>query len=305
MPVKIPDKLPASKTLLAENIFVMNEDRALHQDIRPLRLAILNLMSNKITTETQILRLISNSPLQIEISLLHTESYMAKNTTSEHLEAFYTTFSQIYKQKFDGLIITGAPVGRMEFEEVDYWQELTEIMEWSKHNVFSTLHTCWGAFAGLNYHYNIPKYLLTDKIFGVFEHQVKDPLAKLLRGFDDTFWVPHSSYSSIELSDVKLHPELKILEESEAAGVYLLATPNYRQIFLTGHPEYDLFTLHEEYLRDIDGGAKIAPPCNYYPNNNIALKPNANWRSHANLLFTNWLNYCIYQETPFHLDQLK
>ena len=305
MPVRIPNKLPANDILLAENIFVMNEERAERQDIRPLRFAILNLMPNKITTETQILRLISNSPLQIEVVLLHTQSYTAKNTTAEHLENFYTNFNAIKQQKFDGLIITGAPVGKMEFAEVEYWQELTEIMEWSKTNVFSTLHTCWGAFAGLNYHYGVPKCLLENKIFGVFEHDVKQPLTKLLRGFDDIFWAPHSRYSDMNAADILIHPELNILAASDIAGVYLVATHDYRQVFLTGHPEYDLLTLHDEYMRDIEAGVQIKVPQNYYPNDQVNLKPRANWRGHANLLFTNWLNYCVYQETPFNLVDVR
>ena len=305
MPVRIPNKLPARKILAAENIFVMKKERAERQDIRPLRFAILNLMPNKITTETQILRLISNSPLQTEVVLLHTESYSPKNTTQDHLEAFYTNFSAIKNMRFDGLIITGAPVGRMEFEEVEYWEELTQIMEWSKHNVFSTLHTCWGAFAGLNYHYGITKYLLQEKIFGVYEHNILKPLNKLLRGFDDTFWVPHSRYSALKTEEIMLCPELEILAESEIAGVYLAATKDFRQVFLTGHPEYDRMTLHDEYMRDIDGGIKIEVPENYYPDNNPQLTPKANWRGHANLLFTNWLNYCVYQETPFDLHNVE
>jgi homoserine O-succinyltransferase len=305
MPVRIPNKLPATKTLAAENIFIMNEERAESQDIRPLRFAILNLMPNKITTETQILRLISNSPLQIEIVLLHTKSYTAKNTTPEHLDNFYTNFEHIKEQRFDGLIITGAPVGRMDFEDVEYWEELTQIMEWSKHNVFSTLHTCWGAYAGLNYHYGVNKHLLDTKIFGVFEHTILQPLNKLLRGFDDTFWVPHSRYSALNSQEILNASPLEILAQSEQAGAYLIATPDFRQVFLTGHPEYDRLTLHEEYMRDISGGLNIAIPENYYPNNDPKATPIANWRSHANLLFTNWLNYCVYQETPFDLYQVE
>lgn len=305
MPVRIPNKLPASDILTTENIFVMTEERASHQNIRPLRFAILNLMPNKITTETQILRLISNSPLQIEVVLLHTQSYVAKNVAHEHLESFYTTFADVKNQRFDGLIITGAPVGRMEFESIDYWQELTEIFEWSLHNVFSTLYLCWGAYAGLNYHYKIPKFLLKDKISGVFEHRILQPLSKLLRGFDENFWVPHSRYSTMNKSEILKHKELEILAESEIAGVYLIAKKDYRQVFLTGHPEYDLLTLDQEYKRDMDAGIKVNIPQNYYPNNEVEQKPKSNWRSHANLLFTNWLNYCVYQETPYDLADLK
>lgn len=305
MPVRIPNKLPARKILENENIFVMKKERAEHQDIRPLRFAILNLMPNKITTETQILRLISNSPLQTEVVLLHTESHLAKNTNHEHLEAFYTNFRSIKNKRFDGLIITGAPVGRIEFEEVDYWEELTQIMEWSKHNVFSTLHTCWGAYAGLNYHYGITKHLLKDKIFGVYEHNILKPLNKLLRGFDDTFWVPHSRYSAINSEDILKHKELEILVESPIAGMYLAATKDHRQIFITGHPEYDKLTLHDEFLRDLNSGMVIATPQNYYPNDDPTQTPKSNWRGHANLLFTNWLNYCVYQETPFDLGEVE
>ncbi len=305
MPVRIPNKLPAKEILSAENIFVMNKDRAENQDIRPLRFAILNLMPNKITTETQILRLISNSPLQTEVVLLHTASYLAKNTTPEHLETFYTDFSSIKDLRFDGLIITGAPVGKMEFEDVEYWEELTQIMEWSKHNVFSTLHTCWGAFAGLNYHYGITKHLLDNKIFGVFEHSILQPLNKLLRGFDDTFWVPHSRYSALKAEEILKHPEIEILAESELAGPYLVATHDFRQVFLTGHPEYDRLTLHDEYMRDHNSGISVAIPHNYYPADDITQTPKANWRGHANLLFTNWLNYCVYQETPFDLCEVE
>lgn len=304
MPVKIPNQLPAKNILSAENIFLIDEERAEHQDIRPLRFVILNLMPNKITTETQIIRLVSNSPLQTEIVLLHTESHAAKNTTQEHLENFYTTFAEIKSQKFDGLIITGAPVGKMNFTDVDYWDELTQIMEWSKHNVFSTLHICWGAYAGLNYHYGIHKSLMDDKIFGVFEHEVKQPLNKLMHGFDDVFWVPHSRYSTVDQLDLLNHKELNILAESEVAGAYLIASHDCRQVFITGHPEYDLLTLNDEYMRDVNNGLEITAPQNYYPNNDTAKSPRANWRGHANLLFTNWLNYCVYQETPFDLNHV-
>lgn len=304
MPVKIPDNLPASEILGLENIFVMNEDRALKQDIRPLKIVILNLMPNKIVTETQILRLLSNSPLQVEIALLHTSSHVGKNTASEHLEEFYCDFAKVRNEHFDGMIITGAPVEQMEFTEVDYWTELSEIMEWSKHHVYSTLHICWGAQAGLYYHYGVPKYPLKHKMFGIFEHTLNQLNCKLLRGFDDSFWVPHSRHTETRKADIILHPELMVLSESEQSGVYLVATADFRQVFVTGHSEYDTLTLQEEYLRDIDKGLEIKVPENYYPDDNPHKPPRSSWRSHANLLFSNWLNYCVYQETPFSLREL-
>lgn len=303
MPVKIPNNLPATDILAAENIFVMTEDRALHQDIRPLKIAILNLMPNKIETETQILRLLSNTPLQVEIVLLHTETYESKNASGEHLANFYTTFSAIKQHKFDGLIITGAPVGQKEFADIEYWSELTDIMQWSKHNVFSTLHMCWGAVAGLYYHYDIPKHILAQKMFGVYPHQVTQADTKLLRGFDDIFWVPHSRYSEVRRKDIIKCPQLKILAESIESGVYLIAALDYRQVFVTGHSEYDTLTLCQEYIRDKNKGVPIELPCNYFPQDNPQNKPLSTWRSHANLLFANWLNYCVYQETPFSLDR--
>lgn len=305
MPVKIPNNLPASEILSHENIFVMNEERAAQQDIRPLKIVILNLMPNKIVTETQILRLLSNSPLQVEISLLHTSSHVGKNTASEHLEEFYREFSQIREQRFDGMIITGAPVEQMEFRAVDYWQELSEIMEWSKHNVYSTLHICWGAQAGLYYHYGVPKYPLKNKMFGVFEHTLNQLNCKLLRGFDDSFWVPHSRHTETRKADIVLHPELMVLSESSQSGVYLVATADFRQVFVTGHSEYDTLTLQEEYLRDVNKGLSIKVPENYYPDDDPQQIPRSSWRSHANLLFSNWLNYCVYQETPFSLQELQ
>lgn len=302
MPVKIPNNLPATDILNAENIFVMTEERATHQDIRPLRIVILNLMPNKIVTETQILRLLGNTPLQIEMVFLHTSSHESKNTASEHLETFYTDFASIAHAKFDGMIITGAPIEQMEFTEVDYWSELTQIMEWSKHNVFSTLHICWGAQAGLYYHYGVPKYPLPSKMFGIFPHWINQKTAKLLRGFDDEFWVPHSRHTETKREDIAKHPELVILAESNESGVYLVSTKDYRQIFITGHSEYDPLTLQEEYLRDINNGLDIEVPRHYYPNNDPTATPRSIWRSHANLLFANWLNYCVYQETPFSLN---
>ncbi|RTL11440.1 MAG: homoserine O-succinyltransferase [Neisseriaceae bacterium] len=302
MPVKIPNNLPATDILNAENIFVMTEERAAHQDIRPLRIVILNLMPNKIVTETQILRLLGNTPLQIEMVFLHTTSHESKNTASEHLETFYTDFSGVVNSKFDGMIITGAPVEQMEFTDVDYWSELTKIMEWSKHNVFSTLHICWGAQAGLFYHYGVPKYPLPNKMFGIFPHWINQKTAKLLRGFDDEFWVPHSRHTETKREDIVKHPELVILAESSESGVYLISTKDYRQIFITGHSEYDPLTLQEEYLRDVNKGLDIDVPRHYYPNDDPTATPRSIWRSHANLLFANWLNYCVYQETPFSLN---
>lgn len=305
MPVKIPNNLPATEILTAENIFVMDEERAVTQDIRPLRIVILNLMPNKIITETQILRLLGNSPLQVEIVFLHTTTYASKNVASEHLENFYVSFAEIKEQQFDGLIITGAPVEQMPFEDVEYWSELCEIMEWSKHNVFSTLHICWGAQAGLYYHYGVPKHQLSAKMFGVFPHYANQQKSKLMRGFDDLFWVPHSRHTANLREDIIKHDELIILSESAESGVYLVATPNYRQVFITGHSEYDTNTLNDEYVRDINKGLVIDVPQNYYPNNDPSQKPAATWRGHANLLFNNWLNYCVYQETPFSLSKLN
>jgi homoserine O-succinyltransferase len=302
MPVKIPNNLPAKEILSQENIFVMDEQRALTQDIRPLRIAILNLMPNKVTTETQILRLLSNSPLQLEVLLLHTSSYCSKNTSSEHLDNFYTTFEAIKTQKFDGLIITGAPVEQLEFEQVEYWAELCAIMDWSKQNVFSTLHICWGAQAALYYHYQIPKYALPKKMFGIFPHQPSVVSNKLMRGFDDLFWVPHSRHTANLSQDIANCSKLQILADSNEAGVYLVASCDYRQIFITGHSEYDRYSLHDEYVRDLGKGLSIDLPHNYYPNNDPAQKPSSRWRGHAHLLFANWLNYCVYQETPFSFE---
>ncbi len=305
MPVKIPNNLPAADILTTENIFVMTEERAANQDIRALKIAILNLMPNKIITETQILRLLGNTPLQIEMVFLHTSSYESRNVASEHLENFYTTFAAIKNQKFDGLIITGAPVEQLQFTDVEYWPELCEIMEWSKHNVFSTLHICWGAQAGMFYHFGVEKYDLEQKMFGVFPHYVKQKATKLLRGFDDLFWVPHSRHTATRREDILKHPELIILAESSESGVYLVVTEDYRQVFVSGHSEYDTLSLQDEYLRDLNKGLEISPPKHYYPENDTKQEPLALWRSHANLLFANWLNYCVYQETPFSLDEIE
>lgn len=305
MPIKIPDKLPAAEILRKENIFVMEEERALHQDIRPLRIAILNLMPTKIETETQLLRLLSNNPLQIDIVLLHPESHKPKNTPVEYLKTFYNTFREVKDDKFDGLIITGAPVELLDFAEVDYWEELKDIMEWSKKNVYSTLHICWGAQAGLYYHYGIDKIVLEKKLSGVYKHYVTNKNARLVRGFDDVFYAPHSRYTGVDKEDIKRNPSLEILAESREAGVFIIVSKNDRQVFITGHPEYDRLTLQKEYERDINKGLDIEIPYNYFPENNPDNTPVLNWRSHASLLYINWLNYYVYQSTPFDLNQIS
>ena len=305
MPIKIPANLPAAKVLNNENIFVMFEDRAYHQDIRPLNIAILNLMPTKITTETQILRLLANSPLQVDTVLLHPKNHNSKNTPGEHLTTFYTYFEDIKNQKFDGMIVTGAPVEHLEFREVDYWNELEEIMDWSVHNVFSTLYLCWGAQAGLYHHYGIPKYPLKEKMFGVFPHSVNRKNVKLFRGFDDVFYVPHSRHTEIRKTDIEKVPDLQILSESEEAGVYIVASKDERKIFVTGHSEYDALTLKSEYDRDTAKGLDIKAPKNYYPDDNPSSQPTVKWRSHASLLFSNWLNYYVYQETPYDPNEIK
>ena len=305
MPIKIPDKLPAAKILRSENIFVMTEKRAAHQDIRPLKIAIYNIMPTKITTETQIMRALSNSPLQVEIVLLRPSTHKSKNTPREHLESFYRTFDSIKNEKFDGLIITGAPVEHLEYEEVDYGKELTQIFEWSKTNVTSTLHICWAAQAALYYHYNIQKYTLESKLFGVYQHKVNKKKNKLVRGFDDIFYAPHSRHTQISPKDISAVDELEILATSKEAGVYLAASKDGTKVFVTGHSEYDAETLNEEYLRDRQKGLDIEPPANYYkddkPGNPIIVR----WRSHSTLLFTNWLNYCVYQITPYDLEEIN
>lgn len=305
MPIKIPDDLPAKETLNNENIFVMTEQRAIHQDIRPLRIAILNLMPTKIVTETQLLRLIGNTPLQVEVELLHPRTHTSKNTPPEHLTKFYKYFDDVRNEKFDGLIITGAPVELMEFEEVTYWNELVDIMEWSKKNVYSTFHICWGAQAGLYYHYGIRKYPLNEKIFGVFRHRICKPNTMLLRGFDEYFYAPHSRHTEIKREDVEKVSELDILSDSEEAGIYIIKTRGGRQVFVTGHSEYDRDTLKSEYERDIAKGLDIKIPKNYFPGDDPSNIPVVTWRSHANLLFSNWLNYYVYQETPYDLSQLE
>lgn len=303
MPIKVPDHLPAKEILENENIFVMDESRAYRQDIRPLRIAILNLMPTKETTESQILRLLGNTPLQVEIVLLHPRSHTSKNTPTEHLEMFYKTFDEIKSLRFDGLIITGAPVEQLEFEQVNYWEELKGIFEWSKTHVTSTLHICWASQAGLYYHYGVRKIPLAEKCFGVFPHTVNIPNVKLLRGFDEVFQVPHSRHTDVERSDIEKVPELDILAESEDAGIYLVATKDGKQIFVTGHSEYDPCSLKWEYDRDVAKGLDIDLPVNYYPNDDPSRTPKSTWRSHANLLFSNWLNYYVYQETPYDIDQ--
>ena len=304
MPVKIPETLPARKILEGEGIFVMDEDRALHQDIRALQVAILNLMPTKIATETQLLRLLGNSPLQVEITLLRTDSHESKNTPQEHLLAHYLTFDDVRDRKFDGLIITGAPVEQMPFEHVDYWSELQAIMNWSETNVFSTFHICWGAQAGLYHRYGVPKYQLDHKMFGVFPHNVLSRSEKILRGFDDVFLAPHSRHTEIRVEDVERVPDLKLLAVSDEAGVYIVASRDGRNIYITGHSEYDPLTLKAEYDRDVAKGLPIHVPLNYYPNNDPAREPQVRWRGHANLLYTNWLNYHVYQETPFDVDEI-
>lgn len=305
MPIKIPNTLPAAKTLADENIFVMTETRAQTQDIRPLKILILNLMPTKVATETQLARLLGNTPLQVEIELIHTKSYESKNTSAEHLLSFYKTFDEVKSERFDGMIITGAPVEHLEFEDVEYWDELCEIFEWTKTHVHSTFHICWGAQAGLYYHFGIEKKPLPEKMFGVFPHTVdyKNPI--LFRGFDDVFYAPHSRNSTVELSDIEKVPEIKILATSEEAGVYACMTNEGRQIFITGHSEYDKDTLAKEYFRDVDKGIDIKVPKNYFPNDDPTKEPVVLWRSHANLLYSNWLNYFVYQTTPFDVDEIK
>ena len=305
MPIKIPDSLPAYKTLTEENIFIMDEFRAKSQDIRPLQIAIVNLMPTKIDTETQLMRLISNTALQVETVLLCTKTHISTHVSKEHLKAFYKTFDDVKHRNFDGMIITGAPVEQLPFEEVEYWNELCEIMEWSKHHVHSTMHICWGAQAGLYYHFGVPKYPLDKKLFGVFPHRVERKNAILFRGFDDTFMVPHSRHTTILREDVEKHPEIKILAGSEEVGIYAMMTENGRQIFLTGHSEYDAETLKREYLRDKDAGLPISVPKNYFPGDDDTKPPVVTWRSCANLLFSNWLNYFVYQTTPYDLNEIR
>ncbi len=305
MPIKIPNELPAVRTLEAENIFVMTEKRAITQDIRPLKILILNLMPTKIDTETQLSRLLGNTPLQVEIELIHTSTHKSKNTSEDHLLAFYKEFSDVKDRYFDGLIITGAPVEKMEFEEVEYWDELAEIMEWSKTHVHSTLHICWGAQAGLYYHYGIKKHLMDEKLSGVYAHTVDYKRSILFRGFDETFYVPHSRYTTVKREDIEEIPNLRVLASSEEAGVYAVITPGGKQVFLTGHSEYDAVTLEKEYKRDKALGINPKVPKNYYPGDDDTKPPMLTWRAHATLLFTNWLNYFVYQTTPYDIVKIK
>ncbi len=305
MPIKIPDSLPATKQLRNENIFVMSEKKAMHQDIRPLKIAIVNLMPTKITTETQLLRLLSNSPLQVEIDLLKMQSHNSKNTPDNHLKTFYKNFSDIKDSKYDGMIITGAPVENLDFSDVDYWDELEEIMDWTTTHVTSTLHICWAAQAGLFYHYGIPKYSLEHKCSGVFKHRVIRKTAKIVRGFDSEFYAPHSRYTEVRKEDIKKIKDLEILAESDEAGVYIVFSKGGRRIFVTGHSEYDATTLAEEYQRDLAKGINPQVPANYFPDNNPSKPPIVRWRSHANLLFSNWLNYFVYQITPYDIERIK
>ena len=304
MPIKIPNSLPARETLEGENIFVMTEYRAIHQDIRPLNLLILNLMPTKIATETQLLRKFSNTPLQIQVELLQTISHVAQNVDRSHLESFYTSYDQIKDKNYDGLVITGAPVENLDFETVDYWEELCQIMEWSKTHVHSTLHICWGAQAGLYYHYGIPKYALPQKLFGVFDHRVLKPSSPLFRGFDDRFYAPHSRHTEVLEEDIRKVHGLEVLAVSEEAGVFAVKTEDSRQFFLLGHLEYDRNTLAQEYWRDVDRGLDIQVPRHYFPNDDPNQTPIVRWRSAGQLIYTNWLNYYVYQTTPYDLTRL-
>ena len=304
MPIKIPNSLPATSVLESENIFVITESRAVSQDIRPLHILLLNLMPTKITTETQLARVLGNTPLQVELELLQVSSHESKNVSQDHMLAFYKTFDQIRDNKYDGMIITGAPVEQLPFEEVDYWDELCQIMEWSKRHVHSTFHICWGAQAGLYYHYGIRKVPLDKKLFGVFPHVVERKTSILFRGFDDIFMVPHSRHTTILREDVEAVPQLKILASSRQAGIYAMATDQGRQVFITGHSEYDPDTLEKEYLRDKAAGLPIEVPKNYYPDDDDARAPVDSWRAHANLLYSNWLNYFVYQTTPYDLAMI-
>ncbi len=304
MPIKIPNRLPATQTLENENIFVMTETRAITQDIRPLRILLLNLMPTKIDTETQLSRLLGNSPLQVELVLMHTRSHQSKNTSARHLLDFYQTFDQLKEQNFDGMVVTGAPVEQLPFEEVEYWDELCEIMEWSKTHVHSTFHICWGAQAGLYYHYGIPKIPLEKKLSGVFSHRVEYKRSILFRGFDDVFMAPHSRHTALRREDLEACAQLRILASSREAGVYAVSTRGGRQIFITGHSEYDADTLRREYERDLAAGKPAELPCNYFPNDDPSAAPIVSWRAHANLLYSNWLNYFVYQTTPYDLRSI-
>lgn len=304
MPIRISSELPAFKTLMNENIFVMSKERAEHQDIRPLKVVILNIMPKKIETESQLLRLLSNTPLQVDIDLLHVASHVSKNTSLNHLSSFYKTFDAIKNTRYDGMIITGAPVELLDYEQVDYWDEICKIMEWSITHVFSTLHICWAAQAGLYYHFGIPKYPLDKKMFGIFPHKAEVENCQLLRGFDDVFFVPHSRNSEIRREDIEKVSQLEILTSSDISGVHIVANKNGRQYFITGHSEYDRDTIANEYFRDMQKGIDIQLPYNYFPDDNPNNTPKFSWRCTANLMFSNWLNYCVYQLTPFNLEEL-
>ena len=305
MPLNLPDKLPAIEILKGENIFVIDSSRANQQDIRPLRMVVLNLMPLKITTETDLVRLLSNTPLQLEISFMKIKSHTSKNTPIEHMQTFYNDFDEMRHQKFDGMIITGAPVELMDYEEVSYWNEITEIFDWARTHVTSTFYICWAAQAGLYHHYGIPKYPLEKKKFGVYEHLALDPLHPIFRGFDDVFYVPHSSHTEVRKEDILNVPQLKLLSESEGAGVYMVEGREGREFFVTGHSEYSPFTLDVEYRRDKEKGLPIELPQNYYRDNDPTKEPLVRWRGHANLLFSNWLNYFVYQETPYNIEDIK
>lgn len=305
MPLKISDNLPAVKILEEENIFVMKETRAVHQDIRPLKILLFNLMPTKITTETQILRLLSNTPLQVELTLIYTKMHLSKNTPKEHLDAFYQTFDDISMHKYDGLIITGAPIEHLDFEEVDYWEEIVKIMDWADQHVTSTLFICWASQAGLYHHYGIPKYMMNEKMFGVYNHKIYNRTNVMTRGFDDEFFAPHSRYTEVRRIDIEKVKSLEILADSDEAGIYLVASKDLKRVFITGHSEYDPLTLNSEYERDINKGLDIKIPKNYFQNDDPTREPMVKWRSHANLLFSNWLNYCVYQVTPYILENDK
>ncbi len=307
MPIKVSDSLPAIEILNRENIFVITETRALTQDIRPLEIAVLNLMPTKIETETQLLRVLGNTPLQINVQFINTKTHESKNTSKSHIETFYKTFDDIKDSKFDGLIITGAPVEKMDFEEVDYWEELCQIMEWSKTNVTSTFHICWGAQAALYYHYGVPKYEVPEKVFGVFTHKVvpEKKHKMLLRGYDDVFYVPQSRHTEVREEDINKVPSLEILAKSDESGVYIITDKNERRFFITGHSEYDSHTLKNEYDRDVAKGLDIKVPINYFPDDDPSKEPMVSWRAHANLLYSNWLNYYVYQTTPYDIKTIK
>ena len=305
MPLNLPDKLPAIELLKQENIFVIDNSRATHQDIRPLRIVVLNLMPLKITTETDLVRLLSNTPLQVEISLMKVKSHTSKNTPVEHMQAFYRDFELMRDEKFDGMIITGAPVEHMDFEDVAYWDEISEIFSWARTHVTSTLYICWAAQAGLYHHYGVPKYKLDKKMFGIFEHRTNNPLLPIFRGFDDVFYVPHSRHTEVRREDILKVKDLDLISESDESGVYMVMARGGREIFVTGHSEYSPLTLDTEYRRDLDKGLPIDMPVNYYCDNDPSKGPLVRWRAHANLFFQNWLNYYVYQETPFDINEIK